>query len=115
MGDTVTCPIYLLWQIEDMQLTIGRMEKEHQRREECLRQENQDLLYKLENSDKRNEDLTQSVAAATKPLLRQIENLQSSYRAQSMSWEKLEKNLTDRLGMYRLRVCGVLWIFSGGN
>lgn len=83
-----------------MQLTIGRLEKEHQRREERLRQENQDLLYKLENSDKRNDDLTQSVAAATKPLLRQIENLQSSYSAQSLSWEKLEKNLTDRLGRF---------------
>ena len=95
-------------------MTIGRMEKEHQRREECLRQENQDLLYKLENSDKRNEDLTQSVAAATKPLLRQIENLQSSYSARSMSWEKLEKNLTDRLGMFMFRVCRVLWTVGSG-
>ena len=82
-----------------MQLTISRMEKDQNRREECLRQEKQDLLDRLEESDKRNDELTQSVAAATKPLLRQIENLQSSYSAQSMSWERVEKNLTDRLGM----------------
>ena len=85
-------------QIEDLQITISRMEKEHSRREECLRQEITDLLQRLELSDKRNDDLTNTVSAATKPLLRQIENLQSSYSAQSESWEKLEKNLTDRLG-----------------
>lgn len=76
---------------------MSRMEKDHQRREDCLQQEIQDLMNKLDSSDKRNDDLTNSIAAATKPLLRQIENLQSSYGAQSSSWEKLEKNLTDRL------------------
>ncbi|KAF6017253.1 TMF1 [Bugula neritina] len=73
------------------------MEKEQNRREACLLQENQDLMEKLSNSDKRNDDLTQSLTVATKPLLRQIENLQSSYSVQSSSWEKLEKSLMDRL------------------
>jgi len=82
-----------------MNLTITRMEKEQNRREACLLQENQDLMEKLSNSDKRNDDLTQSLTVATKPLLRQIENLQSSYSVQSSSWEKLEKSLMDRLGM----------------
>lgn len=34
---------------------------------------------------------------ATRPLVRQIENLQATYNAQTASWEKIEKNLTDRL------------------
>lgn len=34
---------------------------------------------------------------ATRPLLRQIENLQHSHGSQQMSWEKLERNLTERL------------------
>lgn len=91
-----------------MQLTISRMEKDHNRREECLRQEKADILERLEEADKRNDELTQSVAAATKPLLRQIENLQSSYSAQSLSWESLERNLTDRLGMFMAELSCVL-------
>ena len=35
--------------------------------------------------------------AATRPLLRQIENLQSTYSAQTASYERVEKNLTERL------------------
>ena len=90
-------------------MTITRMEKDQQRREDCLRQEKQDLLDRLEEADKRNDELTQSVAAATKPLLRQIENLQSSYGAQSISWERVEKNLTDRLGK---QICKVLCLIK---
>ena len=37
-------------------------------------------------------------SAATKPLLRQIENLQSAHSAQVSNWEKVETNLTQRLG-----------------
>ena len=37
---------------------------------------------------------------ATRPLVRQIENLQATYNAQTASWEKIEKNLTDRLSIY---------------
>ena len=40
--------------------------------------------------------------SATRPLLRQIENLQSTYAAQAVSWEKLEKNLSDRLSKFQL-------------
>lgn len=36
---------------------------------------------------------------ATKPLLRQIENLQAAHATQSNNWEKVENNLTQRLGM----------------
>lgn len=41
--------------------------------------------------------MSQSVTSATRPLLRQIENLQATLGAQTASWEKLEKNLSDRL------------------
>lgn len=87
----------LINQIEDLRLTVSRMEKEHNRREDLLRQEISDLQRHLQEDEARNQDLTQNVTSATRPLLRQIENLQSTYAAQSMSWEKLEKNLSDRL------------------
>lgn len=87
----------LITQIEDLRLTVSRMEKEHNRREDLLRQEISDLQRHLQEDEARNQDLTQNVTSATRPLLRQIENLQSTYAAQSVSWEKLEKNLSDRL------------------
>lgn len=38
------------------------------------------------------------MTSATRPLLRQIENLQANLGAQTTSWEKLEKSISDRLG-----------------
>ncbi|KAK3586049.1 hypothetical protein CHS0354_033172 [Potamilus streckersoni] len=87
----------LIMQIEDLRMSIARTEKEHSRREDMLRQEITDLQHHLQEDEARNQELTQSVTFATRPLLRQIENLQSTYSAQSSTWERVEKNLTDRL------------------
>ena len=38
--------------------------------------------------------------SVTRPLLRQIENLQTTYAAQTASYERVEKSLTDRLGEF---------------
>lgn len=53
---------------------------------------------RLQEAETRNQELSQSVTSATRPLLRQIENLQASLGGQAASWEKLEKNISDRLG-----------------
>lgn len=53
---------------------------------------------RLQEAEARNQELSQSVTSATRPLLRQIENLQASLGGQAASWEKLEKNISDRLG-----------------
>ncbi|XP_025113068.1 TATA element modulatory factor-like isoform X2 [Pomacea canaliculata] len=87
----------LIMQIEDLQLSMTRMEKEHNRREELLKQEIADLQMRLQEDESRNQDLTQSVTSATRPLLRQIENLRATHSIQASSWEMVEKNLTDRL------------------
>ncbi|KAL3876276.1 hypothetical protein ACJMK2_034142 [Sinanodonta woodiana] len=87
----------LIMQIEDLRMSIARSEKEHSRREDMLRQEITDLQHHLQEDEARNQELTQSVTFATRPLLRQIENLQSTYSAQSSAWERVEKTLTDRL------------------
>lgn len=44
---------------------------------------------------------------ATRPLLRQIENLQSSYGNQTQTWERVERNLTERLSKYNLKGPGM--------
>ena len=38
------------------------------------------------------------MTGTTRPLLRQIENLQATLGGQTESWEKLEKSISDRLG-----------------
>ncbi|XP_071106362.1 TATA element modulatory factor-like isoform X2 [Haliotis cracherodii] len=87
----------LIMQIEDLRLTMTRMEKDHNRREDMLRQEISDLQMQLQEDEARTQELSHSVSSATRPLLRQIENLQANYTAQSTSWEKVERNITERL------------------
>ncbi|XP_072028179.1 LOW QUALITY PROTEIN: uncharacterized protein [Amphiura filiformis] len=87
----------LLLQVSDLQMTLGRSEQQYGRKEETLRQEISDLQMRLQEAESRNQELTQSVTAATRPLLRQIENLQSNFNAQSSTWEQVERSLTERL------------------
>ncbi|XP_043932328.1 TATA element modulatory factor [Protopterus annectens] len=87
----------LATQITDLRLTLQRAEQQQARKEDYLRQEISELQQRLQEAENRNQELSQSVTSATRPLLRQIENLQATLGAQTSSWEKLEKNLTDRL------------------
>ena len=48
-------------------------------------------------------DRTITSSLATRPLLRQIENLQTSYVAQINSLEKTERQLTDRLAEMQMQ------------
>ncbi|CAB4002842.1 Hypothetical predicted protein [Paramuricea clavata] len=87
----------LAMEVTDLQTQLNRSEQQAARREDNLRQEIADIQMRLQEAEGRNQELTQSVSVATRPLLRQIENLQHSYGSQQTSWEKLEKNLTERL------------------
>ncbi|KAI8512298.1 TATA element modulatory factor 1 [Branchiostoma belcheri] len=88
--------VSVLW-VEDLRLSLQRAETQQSRQEDLLRQEISDMQQRLQQADARNQELSQSVTAATRPLLRQIENLQSNFSAQTATWEKVEKNLTERL------------------
>ena len=63
------------------------------------------LPQRLQEAETRNQELSQSVTSATRPLLRQIENLQASLGGQTASWEKLEKSISDRLGKKLEFIC----------
>lgn len=63
-----------------------------------MRLENTELLRRLEGAEARNEELTQSVSQATKPLVRQLEALQATYSMKSNAWEKQEQTLLLKLG-----------------
>uniref|UniRef100_H3B2M8 TATA element modulatory factor 1 n=1 Tax=Latimeria chalumnae TaxID=7897 RepID=H3B2M8_LATCH len=84
-------------QVTDLRLALQRAEQQQARKEDYLRQEIAELQQRLQDAENRNQELSQSVTSATRPLLRQIENLQATLGAQTSAWEKLEKNLSDRL------------------
>lgn len=98
----------LVSQIEDLHTAIKRTEHQASRREDNLRHEVADLQQRLQEEETRNQELSQNVSAATRPLLRQIENLQATFSNQSSSWEKLEQNLTDRLAEAQAHLSSVV-------
>nr|XP_035938605.1 TATA element modulatory factor [Halichoerus grypus] len=85
-------------QVGDLRLALQRAEQAAARKEDYLRHEIGELQQRLQEAENRNQELSQSVSSTTRPLLRQIENLQATLGSQTSSWEKLEKNLSDRLG-----------------
>uniref|UniRef100_A0A671MBT3 TATA element modulatory factor-like n=1 Tax=Sinocyclocheilus anshuiensis TaxID=1608454 RepID=A0A671MBT3_9TELE len=85
-------------QVADLRLALQRAEQQQAKKEDYLREEISELQQRLQEAETRNQDLSQSVTSTTRPLLRQIENLQATLGAQTASWEKLEKNISDRLG-----------------
>ncbi|XP_010880107.2 TATA element modulatory factor [Esox lucius] len=87
----------LVNQVADLRLALQRVEQQQARKEDYLREEIRDLQQRLQGAETRNQELSQSVTSATRPLLRQIENLQASLGGQTASWEKLEKSISDRL------------------
>uniref|UniRef100_A0A672HS22 TATA element modulatory factor 1 TATA binding domain-containing protein n=1 Tax=Salarias fasciatus TaxID=181472 RepID=A0A672HS22_SALFA len=86
-----------LQQVADLRLALQRAEQQQARKEDYLREEISELQQRLQDAETRNQELSQSVTSATRPLLRQIENLQASLGGQTASWEKLEKSISDRL------------------
>ncbi|XP_059385302.1 TATA element modulatory factor-like isoform X3 [Carassius carassius] len=84
-------------QVADLRLALQRAEQQQAKKEDYLREEISELQQRLQEAETRNQELIQSVTSATRPLLRQIENLQATLGAQTASWEKLEKNISDRL------------------
>lgn len=88
----------LALQVGDLRLALQRAEQTAARKEDYLRHEISELQQRLQEAENRNQELSQSVSSTTRPLLRQIENLQATLGSQTSSWELLEKNLSDRLG-----------------
>uniref|UniRef100_A0A3Q1IU84 TATA element modulatory factor 1 TATA binding domain-containing protein n=1 Tax=Anabas testudineus TaxID=64144 RepID=A0A3Q1IU84_ANATE len=84
-------------QVADLRLALQRAEQQQARKEDYLREEISELQQRLQEAETRNQELSQSVTSASRPLLRQIENLQASLGGQTATWEKLEKNISDRL------------------
>ncbi|KAL0099116.1 hypothetical protein PUN28_020278 [Cardiocondyla obscurior] len=86
----------LFAQVEDLKLKYRQAEEAHVKREEFFKHENNELLKRLEAAEARSEELSESVSTATKPLLRQIEQLQANLLHKSNSFMKQEKAWSEK-------------------
>ncbi|KAH0540884.1 TATA element modulatory factor-like isoform X2 [Cotesia glomerata] len=84
-------------QVQDLKVKLRQEEESHVKKIEGLKQENNDLLKRLEAAEARSEELSESVSLATKPLLRQLEQLQANLTYKSNSFMKQEKILSDTI------------------
>lgn len=87
----------ILSQMEDLRKKLKIAETDNSLREQKLRQDNADLLRRLEAAEIRAEELTQEISAATIPLARQLEALQNTLTSRTNNWEKQEKELIFKL------------------
>lgn len=90
--------------VHDLREKLTLVEEQHLKQEALLRQENAELLRRLEASEMRAEELSQSVTMATKPLVRQLEVLTANSNAAAASWEKQEKKLTQTINEFQSRI-----------
>ncbi|XP_031773137.1 TATA element modulatory factor isoform X4 [Apis florea] len=86
----------LLAQVEELKIKLRESEEMHVKKEEFLKHENSELLKRLEAAEARSEELSESVSMATKPLLRQLEQLQANLLHKSNSFMKQEKTLSEK-------------------
>ncbi|KYM96746.1 TATA element modulatory factor [Cyphomyrmex costatus] len=86
----------LFAQVEDLKLKYRQAEEAHVKREEFFKHENNELLKRLEAAEARSEEFSESVSVATKPLLRQIEQLQANLLHKSNNYMKQEKVLSEK-------------------
>lgn len=86
----------LLVQVEELKIKLRESEEMHVKKEEFLKHENSELLKRLEAAEARSEELSESVSTATKPLLRQLEQLQANLLHKTNSFMKQEKTLSDK-------------------
>ncbi|XP_047503018.1 TATA element modulatory factor-like isoform X4 [Penaeus chinensis] len=87
----------LMAQVMELQDTLSRAESQANRKERQLRADITELQQRVSEAESRAEELSGAVSAATRPLLRQMENLQSTHATQQSTWENLESTLTRRL------------------
>ncbi|XP_066595257.1 TATA element modulatory factor-like [Prorops nasuta] len=83
-------------QVEDLKLKLRQAEEIRVKKEEFFKQESTELLARLEAAEARSEQLSESVSVATKPLLRQLEQLQANFIQKTNSFMKQEKLLSEK-------------------
>ncbi|GJQ70822.1 hypothetical protein Trydic_g749 [Trypoxylus dichotomus] len=84
-------------QLEDFRLKLRETEQLHLKKEQSLRMENNELIRRLEDAERRNEELAQATMEVSKPLVRQLESLQATYNMKVASFEQIEQGMQSKI------------------
>ena len=85
--------------LENLQTALRRLEAKAASDQERLREENSDLRKRANEAESRCQELSSSVADATRPLVRQIESLHANFADKARVWEQVEASLRQRCEM----------------
>lgn len=72
--------------------------------------ENNELLRRLEDAERRNEELAQASMEVSKPLVRQLEALQATYNMKVASFEQTEQTLLIKISTYTIFISSLIVI-----
>ncbi|XP_046398392.1 TATA element modulatory factor [Ischnura elegans] len=82
---------------ERLRETLSKVQEDHTKREEAQRMERLVLERRLVEVEARGEEVGAQASRATRPLLRQLESLQTMARQREAAWEATEKELLSKL------------------
>ncbi|XP_055536207.1 TATA element modulatory factor [Wyeomyia smithii] len=84
-------------ELDDLREKLRTAELEHAQRFQRLKNENAELLLRIEETEIRSEEEKNATAMATVPLMKQIESLQNSLRNKERLWEQREADILRKL------------------
>ncbi|XP_004535214.1 TATA element modulatory factor isoform X1 [Ceratitis capitata] len=87
----------ILNQLSELREKLRGTEQATTKRETQLREENRELMRRLEAAEMRAEAAAQEASLTTVPLMRQLESLQNTLTQRTSNWNQEEKILLDKL------------------
>ncbi|XP_055682461.1 TATA element modulatory factor [Lutzomyia longipalpis] len=89
--------VQMVRELEDLREKLRLADTANTVREQKLREENTDLLRRLEESDRRAEEQAHTLSTATIPLVKQLDSLQKTLNTRTATWEKQEQKLLEKV------------------
>ncbi|XP_037824548.1 TATA element modulatory factor [Lucilia sericata] len=91
-------------QLLELREKIKSTEQQAMKRDQQLREENRQLMARLEAAELRAESSTQEISQTTIPLMRHLESLQQTLNQRTTNWNKEEKLLLEKLDAAQTRL-----------
>lgn len=111
--DSASESCQLFAQVEELKIKLRQTEEANVKKEEFHKHVNNSLLKRLEDAEARSEELSESISTATKPLLRQLEQLQANLVHKSNTFMKQEKVLNENNAELQTKLESLLEVDRG--
>ncbi|XP_015175996.1 PREDICTED: TATA element modulatory factor-like isoform X2 [Polistes dominula] len=111
--DSASESCQLFAQVEELKIKLRQTEEANVKKEEFHKHVNNSLLKRLEEAETRSEELSESISTATKPLLRQLEQLQANLVHKSNTFMKQEKVLNENNAELQTKLENLLEVDRG--